>query len=90
MRDATFSDFGAPSVVLVTEDVPTPVQAEDQVLIRHVASSVNRIDCHQRGGYDQHMQMMLGALNFPIILGNRPANGSSKYVFIECGADGVG
>lgn len=70
MRAAAFSDFGGPSVVQVTEDAPKPIQESDQVLVRQVASSLNPIDCHRRGGYGHHVMKMRGALNFPVILGN--------------------
>jgi reticulon-4-interacting protein 1, mitochondrial len=70
MRAAALSEFGGPAVVRVTVDTAKPIQAKDQVLVRQVASSVNPIDCHRRGGYGQHVMKMRGALNFPVILGN--------------------
>lgn len=50
MRAVTLSSFGGPEVLEITE-VPTPRPGEGEVLVRVVASGVNRADLLQRQGH---------------------------------------
>jgi len=55
---------GGPEVLEVV-DIPTPVPAEGQILVRHVAIGLNFIDTYQRSG--------LYPIKFPAVLGQEAA-----------------
>ena len=49
MKAAVFDRYGEPDVLRIA-DVPKPVPADDQILVRVRATTVNRADCHLRSG----------------------------------------
>ena len=63
MRAIVIHGYGGPEVMKL-EEVSRPEPAEDEVLIRVVAASINPVDVAIRKGY---LQKLVG--NFPIILG---------------------
>jgi NADPH:quinone reductase-like Zn-dependent oxidoreductase len=63
MRAIVIRAYGGPEVMKL-EDVPRPQPADDEVLIRVVAASINPVDVAIRKGY---LAELVG--NFPLILG---------------------
>ena len=47
MRAVVHDRFGPPEVLRI-EDVPAPVPADDELLVRVRAATVNQTDCHVR------------------------------------------
>ena len=47
MRAVVHDRFGPPEVLRI-EDVPAPVPADDELLVRVRATTVNQTDCHVR------------------------------------------
>lgn len=64
MKAAIIEQWGSPEVFKIT-DVPKPIPAEDQILIKVFASSINPVDWKHRKGNHKYI---LGS-PFPIILG---------------------
>jgi NADPH:quinone reductase-like Zn-dependent oxidoreductase len=65
MKAAQISGYGGTEVMTVATDVPEPVIAEGQVLVRVLAASVNPFDIKVRDGMVRQMK----ELEFPAILG---------------------
>ncbi len=59
MRAVTHDRFGPPEVLRI-EDVPAPVPADDEVLVRVRATTVNQTDCHVRRGRPLVWRFMIG------------------------------
>src|SRR6478609_5299463 len=51
MRAITYSRYGGPDVLELTDDLPTPKVGPDSVLVRVRAASVNPVDWKVRAGY---------------------------------------
>ena len=64
MKAAIINQWGDPNVFQI-KDIPKPVPAKDQVLIKIFASSINPVDWKQRQGNHKYI---LGS-PFPIVLG---------------------
>ena len=61
MRAVVHRRYGPPEVLRI-EDVEQPVPADDQVLVRVHASTVNRSDCGLRGGWPWFARVFYGLL----------------------------
>lgn len=61
---------GGPDVIKFTKQHPIPHPAKKELRIRIAAAGINPIDCHRRAGYGHRMMKLLGAAEFPLILGN--------------------
>ncbi|WP_347756228.1 NAD(P)-dependent alcohol dehydrogenase [Agrococcus sp. ProA11] len=59
MRAAVSARYGAPDVVVV-RDIPAPVPADDEILIRVSATTVNRTDCAYRAARPFFMRAFTG------------------------------
>lgn len=59
MRAAVSERYGAPDVVVV-RDIPAPVPADDEILIRVDATTVNRTDCAYRAARPFFMRAFTG------------------------------
>ena len=59
MRAAVYRRYGPPSVVHV-ESVPMPVPQVDELLVRVIASTVNRTDCGFLSGIPYFVRLLIG------------------------------
>ena len=59
MRAVVHDEYGPPDVLRV-EEVERPVPADDEILVRVHATTVNRTDCHRRGADPFIWRLMLG------------------------------
>jgi NADPH:quinone reductase-like Zn-dependent oxidoreductase len=59
MKAAVYERYGPPDVVRVT-DVPQPVPAEDELVVRVHATTVSQTDCHMRRARPLFWRFMLG------------------------------
>ena len=70
MKAAVYTRYGPPEVVRVV-DVPTPVAADDEVLVKIHATTVNRTDCGFRGPKPWFIRPVSGPVRPRVrILGN--------------------
>lgn len=81
MRAIQFDEYGGPEVLQLRDDVPVPVAATDEVLIKVRAASVNPIDPKLRSGFLRNFF----ELQFPAIPGR---DGAGEIV--EVGTDVTG
>ncbi|NWH07689.1 MAG: zinc-binding dehydrogenase [Alphaproteobacteria bacterium] len=63
------SEYGGVEVLRLNPSLPDPVPADDEILIRIHATSVNPIDAVRRMGYGRRVFKLLGA-KMPLILGH--------------------
>ncbi|MCC5867014.1 MAG: zinc-binding dehydrogenase [Gammaproteobacteria bacterium] len=69
MRAVQIRRYGpAEQVLELVEDVPVPVPAADEILIRASATAINPVDCTARNGYGRHFFSSLWG-DLPLILG---------------------
>lgn len=61
---------GGPEVIQFTKQHPVPLPGKKELRIRIAAAGVNPIDCHRRAGYGRRMMKLLGAAEFPMVLGS--------------------
>lgn len=61
---------GGPEVIRFTQQHPVPLPGKKELRIRIAAASLNPIDCHRRAGYGRRMMKLLGAAEFPMVLGS--------------------
>jgi NADPH:quinone reductase-like Zn-dependent oxidoreductase len=68
MRAATFTRYGPPEVVQIREVLP-PTPADDELLIKVHATTVNRTDCGYRGGKPFPIRLLTGwrQPKFPVL-----------------------
>jgi NADPH:quinone reductase-like Zn-dependent oxidoreductase len=59
MRAVVHDRYGPPDVLRL-EEVERPVPGEEDVLVRVLATTVNRTDCHRRGAYPFFWRFLLG------------------------------
>ena len=64
MKAAVFDRYGPPEVIRI-EEVPAPVPAADQFLVRVHATTVNRTDCHLRNADPFVWRFIVGGLRHP-------------------------
>jgi len=59
MKAIVYDRYGPPEVERV-EEVEAPVPGAGQLLVRVRATTVNRSDCHRRGGYPKILRLVFG------------------------------
>ena len=59
MRAVVHDRYGPPEVLRL-EEVESPVPADDEILVRTHATTVNRTDCHRRGADPFLWRLLLG------------------------------
>jgi NADPH:quinone reductase-like Zn-dependent oxidoreductase len=64
VKAAVFDRYGPPEVIRI-EEVPAPVPAADQLLVRVHATTVNRTDCHLRNADPFVWRFIVGGLRHP-------------------------
>jgi len=70
MFAAVAERIGGPEVIRFTEHRPKAQPAKGELRIRVAAAGINPIDCARRGGYGRRMMKLLGAAEFPLVLGS--------------------
>lgn len=69
MRSVMFHRYGPAAEVLeVCNETPVPVPADDEIVIRAMATSVNPVDCTARSGYGRNIFATLWG-ELPLVLG---------------------
>jgi NADPH:quinone reductase-like Zn-dependent oxidoreductase len=61
--------YGPAKEVLTVAEIDTPVPADNELLVRVRAASVNPIDTHVRGGYGRTLMEKKRGFDFPLTLG---------------------
>ena len=61
---------GGPDVLRVATDVAVPELRKGAVRVKVLAASVNPIDTRRRTGYGRRLLSLMGAAQFPLVLGN--------------------
>ena len=62
--------IGGPEVIRYSEHQSKPPPARGELRIRVAAAGINPIDCARRAGYGRRMLKLLGAAEFPLVLGS--------------------
>ena len=61
---------GGPEVIRFNERQPQPLPGKNELRIRVSAAAINPIDCARRAGYGRRLMSLLGAAQFPLVLGS--------------------